>query len=259
MSNSHEFVQADGVSLHYRRFGADPNPSTPTVVMLHEGLGSIGQWRDLPSRIAEHSGLGVIAYERSGHGSSDPVPTVYSADFMDTEALHVLPEFLGQLGIKDTVLVGHSDGASIALVAAGSGRMHIQGVVSIAAHVFVEQVSINAITALDEHRTKLLTALARYHDHPELVFDRWRNIWLCDRFSHWNMTGLLADIDCPVLALQGDGDEYGTAAQLEAITVAVPDTTGHLLANCGHVAYRDQPEQVLDLVCGFLERLSRFT
>ncbi len=260
-----------GVSLAYQRVVhqrvAPPGSSSPaldratdrhaapaSVLMLHDGLGSIGQWHDLPERIAAQSGLPVYVYDRSGHGNSDPVPAQYQTDFMDHEAREVLPEVLAQLGLEaqDTVLVGHSDGGSIALIAASGSAASFSGVVAIAAHTFVEDESVAAIDAIGQHRDKLVQALAKYHKHPDLVFDRWRNVWLSPQFRNWTITGLLAGIDCPVLVLQGDADEYGTAAQISAITDAAPLATGHLISDCGHVAHRDQPDEIVERICGFL-------
>ncbi len=288
------FVEVAGVSLAYQWFGrgsrsddpavgkhADTNPagnagSSPvTVVMLHEGLGSIGQWRDLPERIATRSGLDVIAYERSGHGRSDPVPVDYSVDYMNHEALEVLPELLTQLDVQETVLVGHSDGATIALIAAStnttatntgsptpsnmiaasSAAVPTRGVVAMAPHTFVEQVSLDSIADIKERRSQLIEGLSKHHDHPDLMLDRWRSAWLSDEFRSWSIVDLLTGIDCPVLVLQGEDDEYGTAEQVSTITDAVPNSSGHLLADCGHSPHRDQPDEIVDRICDFLARV----
>lgn len=232
------------------------------IVMLHEGLGCVSQWRDLPERLAAHTGRSVLAYDRSGYGRSSPEPATYGADFMEHEATAVLPELLRKLGNSDAsglagrpdelVLVGHSDGATIALLAAASDAVRPAAVVAIAPHTFLEPVCLREIAALDAQRERLVASLARHHDHPELVFDRWRDVWLSPDFANWDMRDQLATIDAPVLAFQGTDDAYGTAAQITEITDRVPHALGELLTNCGHIVHRDQPNCTLSLTSTFL-------
>ncbi len=233
--------------------------------MLHEGLGCVTQWRDLPERLAAHTGRPVLAYDRSGYGRSSPEPATYDADFMEHEAVVVLPELLHKLADDDAsglsgqpddmVFVGHSDGATIALLAAASGAVAPAAVVAIAPHTFLELVCLREIAALDAHRDKLIDGLARHHDRPELVFDRWRAAWLSPDFADWDIRDQLATIDAPVLAFQGTDDAYGTAAQITEITDRAPHAHGELLPNCGHIVHRDQPHRTLSLITTFLNRL----
>lgn len=252
-------LQVDSVGIAYRRIspgGADSRHrsggTSPVIVMLHEGLGSITQWRDLPEVLARRCGLEVIAYDRGGYGRSDPVPEAYSDGFMEREATEVLPAVLDEFGIRHPILIGHSDGASISLIAAGTGSVVPLGVAVIAPHSFIEDICIDGIRAIDSQREQVISGLARHHEHPRLAFERWRNVWLTPRFRRWDIRPLLERIDCPVLVLQGDGDQYGTEAQVSTIVQSAPNATGHLLADCGHVAHRDQPERIADYLADFV-------
>ncbi|WP_323672736.1 alpha/beta hydrolase [Candidatus Poriferisodalis multihospitum] len=251
-------LQVGTVGIAYRRIspgGIDSRHSSgnsPVIVMLHEGLGSITQWRDLPEVLARRCGLEIIAYDRSGYGRSDPVPETYSDGFMEREATEMLPAVLDELGVRRPILVGHSDGASISLIAAGSGSVVPLGVAVIAPHSFIEDICIEGIRAIDGQRGQVISGLARHHDHPRLAFERWRDVWLTPRFRHWDIRPLLERIDCPVLVLQGEGDQYGTEAQVSTIVQSAPNASGHLLADCGHVAHRDQPERIADYLADFV-------
>ena len=254
-------VSVDGVGIAYRRIapeniadGRHGNDDEPVIVMLHEGLGSITQWRGLPETLAQRCGLGVVAYDRSGYGRSDPVPEAYSDGFMEREAAEVLPGVLDELGIRRSMLIGHSDGASISLIAAGSGSVAPLGVAVIAPHTFIEDICIDGIRAIDSQREQVISGLTRHHDHPRLAFERWRDVWLTPLFRHWDIRPLLERIDCPVLVLQGEGDQYGTEAQVSTIVQSAPNAVGHLLADCGHVAHRDQPELIADYLSGFVSK-----
>ncbi len=233
-------------SPHHPR-GAD------AVVLLHEGLGSIGQWRDLPAEIATRTGLTVVAYDRAGHGRSTPGPPTHVPEFMHHEARDVVPAVLDHLDIAAPVLVGHSDGASIALISAGEHTSLPAAVCAIAPHVFVEDVCLSGIRAIADQRDRVVAGLARYHDNPDLAFDRWRDVWLSPAFGDWNITALLPDIACPVVAVQGDQDEYATDAMLSAIATMVPDARASLIPACGHVAHRDQPAAVLGAIATAVE------
>lgn len=234
-----------------------PSDSGP-VVMLHEGLGCVTQWRDLPERLAASTGRAVLAYDRRGYGRSSPEPATYGPDFMDREATMVLPALLNQLldePLGAPVLVGHSDGATIALAAAASGAVELAAVVAIAPHTFLEPVCLREIAALGAQRDRLVASLARHHDHPELVFDRWRDVWLSASFADWDIRDRLPAIDAPVLAFQGTDDAYGTALQLTEITDRVPAARSELIANCGHIVHRDQPDRTASLTATFLNAL----
>ena len=253
ISNSSAFVSVHGHRLEYQRLGAG-DASAPTLVFLHEGLGSIGQWRDFPARIARETGLPALVYARYGYGQSDVLQQPFGVDFMHREALESLPELLRALDIERPILIGHSDGASIALIYAGSGYA-LRGLVALAPHVFVEDISIEGIVAAKQafESTDLPQKLARYHRDPAKTFYGWNDVWLAPAFRSWNIERYLPAIRCPLLAIQGEGDEYGTMAQLDAIARRAGVPVELLkLQNCGHSPHRDQPEIVAQAVARFV-------
>jgi pimeloyl-ACP methyl ester carboxylesterase len=247
-----EFVELDAVRLEIRRIaGAKPGP---TLVFLHEGLGSVGLWRDFPDKVAAATGLPALLYSRRGYGRSDPRAAGYASDFMHREALDVLPRLLAQLGIERPLLVGHSDGASIALIHAS--RHAVAGVVALAPHVFVEAISVAAIAkAADAARdTDLLKRLGRYHERPDHAFWGWNDIWLLPAVRDWNIEDVLPLIQAPVLTIQGEDDEYGTMAQIDAIERGVAAPFERLdLADCKHSPHRDQEQAVLNAIVIFAQ------
>jgi pimeloyl-ACP methyl ester carboxylesterase len=229
------------------------------LVLLHEGLGSVGMWRDFPLALAERTGRTVIVYSRYGYGESDVLQEPREPDYMHHEARVVLPAFLETLGIERPVLFGHSDGASIALLCAAAFPDRVHALVLEAPHVFVEDLTVASIAAAKDlyATTDLGARLARYHRDADATFRGWNDIWLDPRFRSWDITGELARIGAPVLLLQGVEDEYGTPAQLDAIAERVPDVEIALLDGCRHSPHRDRPEAVLDLCARFLDRLDR--
>ena len=248
------FVSVRGHSLEYQRIAAVAD--SPTLVFLHEGLGSIGQWRDFPARIVEATGLPAIVYARYGHGQSDVLQQPYGVDFMQREALESLPELLRLLGIESPILLGHSDGASIALIYAGSGHP-LQALVAMAPHVFVEDISIESIAAAKRafETTDLPQKLARHHRDPVRTFYGWNDAWLAPEFRNWNIEGFLPAIKCPLLAIQGYDDEYGTMAQVDAIARQAGGPVEVLkLEQCGHSPHQDQPEIVAKAIADFVQR-----
>jgi pimeloyl-ACP methyl ester carboxylesterase len=249
-----EFIELDAVRLEVRRIaGATPGP---TLVFLHEGLGSIDQWRDFPDKVATATGLPAVVYARRGYGRSSARAGSYASDFMHREALETLPPLLQHLGIERPLLVGHSDGASIALIHASAHP--VAGVVAMAPHVFVEALTVAAIAkAADAARdTDLIERLGRYHDRPDQVFWGWNDVWLLPAFRDWNIEEVLPRIAAPVLAIQGKDDEYGTLAQIDAIERGVRAPFQRLdLANCKHSPQRDQEEATLRAIVGFAVEL----
>ena len=249
------FAKAAGRSLAYEWVGEDSG-GKPTLVFLHEGLGSIRQWRDFPATVAMATGCRALVYDRYGYGQSDvlaePRRTVR---FMHDEALVSLPALLDALRIENPVLIGHSDGASIALIHAGAGRA-VRGVVAMAPHVFIEPVCLSSIRkATDAFETTDLPArLGRYHREVRKTFYGWADVWLDPDFAGWDIRAdHLPNVGCPVLAIQGYGDEYGTMAQLDEIAARVKGACELLkLADCGHTPFRDQPEAVLKEVTRFV-------
>jgi len=227
-------------------------------VFLHEGLGSISLWRDFPSRVVEAAGCPAIVYSRYGYGNSDRLVAPFGVDYMHREALESLPVLLAKVGVSDPILVGHSDGASIALIYAGA-RGPVRGLALMAPHVFVEDLSVRSIAAakLAFETTDLVEKLARYHKDPRATFYGWNDIWLHPDFRRWNIEPFMSRITSPVLVIQGEDDEYGTKAQIEAIVAQVRGPCEVLkLARCGHSPHRDQPELTLDAVAAFVRRIA---
>jgi pimeloyl-ACP methyl ester carboxylesterase len=224
------------------------------MVMLHEGLGSLALWRDFPQRLADATQHRVLVYSRLGYGKSDPLTWPRGVDFMHAEALEILPKLLDSLGVHDPVLFGHSDGASIALIHAARARRPVAAVVALAPHVLVERYGLDSIAAARRAYLDgdLRTKLARYHDDVESAFWGWNDIWLHPDFVAWNIEALLPEIACPVLAIQGVDDEYGTMEQLDRLERGVRAARRLELTACGHSPHRDQPDAVLGAVTSFL-------
>ena len=233
---------------------AAKHSSLPTIVMLHEGLGSISHWRDFPSRLTESTGAGVFVYSRYGHGASDCLQGPRSVPYMHHEAQVVLPEILRQANIQRPVLLGHSDGGSIAIIYAGTFPDSPAGLILEAPHVFVEDISVSSIAHAREAylQTDLPQRLARHHVNADSLFWGWNNIWLDPEFRHWNIESFLDPIRCPVLAIQGAEDQYGTTKQIDAIQARIPSTSAIILEDCRHAPHRDQPEATLSAIRRFL-------
>lgn len=228
--------------------------STASLVLLHEGLGSVAMWKDFPEGLAEATGHPVLAYSRHGHGRSTELKEPRRVDYMHYEALVVLPALLGELGLLRPILVGHSDGASIALIHAGSGH-DVAGLVLMAPHVCVEDVTLESIAAARHafETTDLEQKLARYHDHPRTMFYGWNDIWLRPEFRRWNIEACVDTCVAPMLLVQSENDPYGTLAQLEAIEKrASGKVTKLLLANCGHSPHVDQRAETVRAIADFV-------
>ena len=237
-----------GRFIEAERFG----PLTgPTLVFLHEGLGSLGLWRDFPRRLSEACGLGGFVYSRAGYGASDPAPLPRPVTYMHDEAA-LLPLVLREAGITEPVLIGHSDGASIALIHGGPAR----ALVLLAPHVFTEEAGLQSIARMREQYDSggpLRARLARWHQHVDAAFRGWNDAWLHPDFRAWNLEEFLPRITAPVLLIQGRDDEYGSTKQLDAICRGVRAPCHiELLENCGHSPHRDQPDQTLRLIQTFI-------
>ena len=230
----------------------------PTLVFLHEGLGSVAAWKDFPARVARATACPALIYSRAGYGRSSPASLPRSPDYMHVEALTVLPALLDRLGIDDPVLIGHSDGASIALLHAGSGQRPVRAMVALAPHVFVEDISIASITEARRsfETTDLRARLARRHADADAAFRGWNDIWLSPAFRSWNIETSLPGIRCPLLLIQGRDDEYGTPSQLDAIERQVGGKLTRIeLDDCGHAPQRDQPQATLEAIADFVATL----
>jgi pimeloyl-ACP methyl ester carboxylesterase len=250
------FLTAGGHRLDYERI--DGASGAPTLILLHEGLGSIALWRDFPAKLAQATGCPAVVYSRYGYGRSDPLGGPRGVDYMHREALATLPELRTALGLDEVILVGHSDGASIALIHAGSGRWPVRGIVLEAPHVFVEDVSIASIEAarIAYDTTDLRDRLARYHADVDSAFRGWNDIWLDPDFRAWNIEDVLPGVRCPVLAIQGADDEYGTLAQIDAIERGVAGRFERLvLPDCKHSPHRDQEQAALAAMARFVAQV----
>ena len=230
----------------------------PDIVFLHEGLGSLAMWKDFPQAVANATGCRALVYSRCGYGQSDALRSPRDLRYMHTEALQVLPALLDQLHIASPVLLGHSDGGSIALIFGGGSGRSAAGLIVLAPHVLVEPISVQSIAAAREAflNTDLRDKLRRYHADPDSVFWSWNNIWLDPAFLSWNIEEYLPRIACPVLAIQGEQDQYGTMQQIRRIGATASHAQLLELRNCGHSPHRDQAVPVIAAVAAFIESLS---
>jgi pimeloyl-ACP methyl ester carboxylesterase len=250
-------IAIGGGRIEYRWI--DGAAAGPVLVFLHEGLGSVSAWRDVPDALARRTGLPALVYSRHGHGGSDPPPAGRGVRFMHDEATRVLPELLDALGVRDLISIGHSDGASIAIIHAGSRpAVAPRSLVLLAPHVFVEDCSIASISRMRDRyaTTDLRDRLARHHGrNVDAAFHGWNDVWLDPAFRAWNIEECLPRIAGPVLVIQGEDDEYGTTRQVEAIARGVTGPLEALvLPACGHAPHRDQRDAVLDAIAGFIAR-----
>lgn len=250
----------DGIHLEYRWIGPGPE-ERPTLVLLHEGLGSVALWRDFPDRLAEATGLGVLVYSRRGYGQSDPVALPRPLSYMHEEGLDILPAVLEAAGVRRAILVGHSDGGSIALVHAGSAAApKVEGLVVMAPHVVVEGCCVDAIAGTtDAFRIGGLRArLERYHGrNVDCAFWGWNMAWLDPAFKQWDIRQYLPRISVPTLVIQGEDDEYGTRLQYDTIREMIPAPVEVVvLKDCGHSPHKDQEAKVLAAVAGFAGRIA---
>ena len=255
-----EAVRVDENRLEYRWFGPR-SLEGPVLVFLHEALGSAGLWRDFPATLARATGLPAMAYSRRGFGGSDPRVLPLPTDYLNVEADLALPGILAALGVRRPILVGHSDGATIALMHAGSpGGRAVLGVIAEAPHVFVEEETLAGIReALPAYRSGLRERLMRHHgDQTDGVFHGWYDTWQTARFRDWNCLDRLPLITCPTLVIQGEGDQYGTMRQLDAIArLASGPVETMMLPDCGHSPHRDRPDEVLAAMTRFIRNLTQ--
>jgi len=253
-----KFIEVEGHRIEYARLvSAHPRSGAPPIVFLHEGLGSLSMWRDFPQQVADATGCEAIVYSRRGYGRSDPITEKRSARYMHDEALHALPAMLDALDVKSPILLGHSDGGSIALIHAGGTRRDITALVLMAPHVMVEDISVTSIAQAKVvyETTRLRDKLGKHHANVDSAFRGWNDIWLDPAFRAWNIEEYLPGIRCPILAIQGEDDEYGTMEQIERIARQSRDVDLVKLADCRHSPHRDQPAAVLAAVSEFVTRV----
>lgn len=248
----------EAAQLEYRFIGPQPDVA-PTLVLLHEGLGSAALWGEFPDRLAAVTGAGVFAYSRAGYGRSTPASLPRLPDYMHREALQVLPQVLDRIGFRRGLLVGHSDGASIAALYAGGVADHrIRGVSLIAPHFVVEDISVASIAAIRTtyETTELRAKLARWHDDVDNAFYGWNDAWLDPAFRAWDIADSLAYIRVPLQIVQGETDQYGTMRQIEiARSECYCPLEVELLAGAGHSPHREAADATLRLVAGFADRI----
>ena len=252
-------VTIDAVELEYRMIGPRPDEA-PTAVLLHEGLGCTAMWRDFPEQLARASGLGVFVYSRQGYGGSSPCKVPRPLTYMHHEAIEVLPKLLDAIGFEEGLLVGHSDGASIAAIHAGAiADPRVRGLVLMAPHFFTEDMGIASIAQTKEtfETTNLRERLRKYHgDNVDCAFWGWLHAWLDPEFRKWDLREFLPKITVPVMVLQGLDDQYGTAAQVSSIEeLCGGEFESLFLDNCAHTPFREQPEQTLAAVNRFIASL----
>ena len=241
-----ELLNLDGRRIEYR-FVEPAITTGGDLVMLHEGLGSVSLWKEFPEQLAQATGCRTLVYSRHGYGRSSLLDAPRQVDYMHEEARHWLPSMLKQLEIRRPVLFGHSDGASIALIHAASKGSEVAGIIALAPHVKVEDLSVRSIAAAKTAylETDLRARLSRHHADVDSTFWGWNRIWLDPAFRDWNIEALLPSIRCPILAIQGEDDEYGTMEQVASIVRSAPDARPMALPACRHSPHRDQPQAVL--------------
>lgn len=245
-------IDVGSTRLHTATWGDGP----VGIVMLHDGLGSLSQWRDTPAEIAAATGTAVMAYERAGHGRSLPTPGgPWPADWLHREAT-VFTGLLAAMSIERPLVVGHSDGGSVALLTAASGEP-VTGVIALAAHSWVETVCTDAISLMRDQTDRFVASLAAHHDAPAALFEAWSGAWVGRDFATWDIRPLLAAIDVPVLVVQGTNDRYATDAQLTETADAIgANASIERLDGVGHIIHHEQPDTITALVANFYKEHS---
>jgi pimeloyl-ACP methyl ester carboxylesterase len=251
------FLSVGDAKLEYRLAG--DAAAAPAIVMLHEGLGSAALWGDFPDKLATATGVTVFAYSRAGYGASSPVALPRPLSYMHDEAKTVLPALLDAIGFRRGLLLGHSDGASIAAIYAGSVEDHrVRGLVLIAPHFFTEEVGLESIRAAKTayEQGDLKPRLARWHKQVDVAFYGWNGAWLDPGFRAWDITDALAYIRVPIQIVQGENDQYGTIRQVEiAQEECYCPVEVTMIAGAGHSPQREQPEVTLEAIAGFANRI----
>ncbi len=243
-----------GKRLEYQRFGSAV-AGRPTLVFLHEGLGSLGQWRDFPEQVSSETGCSSLVYSRAGYGHSDSANLPLSIDFMHDEALQVLPQFLTKLREQNVILIGHSDGGSIALIFAANPTVSVRALILLSPHVFVEEITVRSIAEAksDYLQGGLKRRLAKHHPRTDETFLGWANIWLDPKFRSWNIENVLPKIEIPSLVIQGEEDRFGSLRQVEAIqNGCTGPVETFLIPGCGHRPHIENPLETLHRVVEFI-------
>lgn len=253
-------LSVNGLQLEYATWGNPPQNSV-ALVLLHEGLGCVALWRDFPSRLCAETGCSVLAYSRAGYGQSDPCELPRPLDYMTREAIDVLPQVLDAAGIKRCVLLGHSDGATIAAIYTGSTEDHrVRALVLIAPHFFTEPLALDEIARARQayEITDMSSRMAKYHRNPAVAFRGWNDAWLDPGFNAWNVADVIDYIRVPVLAMQGKKDQYGSYAQIDVLEQRLyAPLQVHMLDDCQHSPHQEKQQACCDSIGEFVERLVR--
>jgi pimeloyl-ACP methyl ester carboxylesterase len=249
-------TEIDGKRLEIQCFG-NPQHANPALIFLHEGLGSISQWRDFPEQIWNRTGCPTIVYNRAGYGRSDSADLPRTIDFMHQEANRALPELLKTLQVQSVIFIGHSDGGSIAIIHSASPKIPIRAFVLLAPHVFVEELTIRSIEQGKQEYLNgdLKARLAKHHPFTDHTFLGWTNIWLDPEFRSWNIEEYLPSIQAPVLLIQGEEDPFGTTRQIESIqTKSGGPVEVFLIPRCGHRPHVEKSQETTTRVVAFLHQ-----
>lgn len=248
------FIEIEGRKIWTRQILRNKEESSPTIVFLHDALGSVAQWKNFPDRLGEIVGCNVVLYDRFGHGLSAAEPVPPDEFFLDREALVILPEVLHLLNVKNPVLYGHSDGGTIALIYASC--INSTALILEAAHVLVEDITREGVLKTSMQKDELIPKLEKYHgDKAQNLFKFWSDLWSGDLMQSWNIEHVLKRIDIPTAIIQGVEDNYGSLAQVDKIAKGVTGPVfTYLMESCGHFPHKENPEKVLEYVNEFVER-----
>ena len=261
MEKEEGYIKAGDINIYYEFIHKHLlSEHKPLLVFLHEGLGSIQQWKDFPALLCEKTNCPAFLYDREGHGKSDELSHTRNVDFMHIQAQRVLPEIFKKVGIEDQkkILIGHSDGGSIAIIHTGTYQKNIIGVITEASHQFIENVTTIGLHETVElfNKGRLRELLYKYHgEKTDSMFHGWADTWLCKDIELWNIEEYLETITCPFLAIQGKDDQYGTYAQLESIKINVEKAVIKHLPECGHIPHLQAKEEVLNIMSDFIKDL----
>jgi pimeloyl-ACP methyl ester carboxylesterase len=246
------FINIRDVKLYYEHIIISRSSDSPQLVFLHDALGSVAQWKDFPAALSQASGLNAFIFDRPGHGRSDPMNSERRPDYLERAALELLPEVFQKLKIYNPVLIGHSDGGTIALLYATA--FPVMGIICEAAHVYNEEVTRKGIKQAIQRKQSLTDRLMWYHgDKTEMLFDAWSETWLSEEFRTWDIRNRLAGISAPCLLIQGEKDEYATGKHVQEISRHFPGKSESILIrDCGHIPHHQKREEVLQIMTEFI-------
>jgi len=254
--NKYLVVKEQKIEVQWHCLGMDKNP---TLIFLHEGLGCVDLWKDIPLKLSRMTQCNSFVYSRLGYGKSDGCKLPKKINFMHWEALRFLPAVLDAAGIKDHIIIGHSDGGSMGIIYGGSPHsVHLKGLITEAAHVFCEPLSVDSIAKAKNNflNHDLKNKLEKYHgQNIDTAFWGWNDIWLSPGFINWNIEKFLKHIKVPALAIQGRQDQYGTLEQVRAIKTGIKNCDIQIIDDCGHSPHNQQQKTVLELMAGFIRKL----